>query len=33
MAHHLQVSRADFLATVNERLDHFERKVKGKNEK
>ncbi len=33
MAHHLQVSREDFLATVNERLNHFERKVKGKNEK
>lgn len=33
MAHHLQVSREDFLMTVKERLDHFERKVKGKNEK
>ena len=33
MAHHLQVSREDFLVTVKERLDHFERKVKGKNEK
>ena len=33
MAHHLQVGREDFLATVKERLDHFERKVKGKNEK
>ena len=26
-AHHLQVDRDDFLATVNERLDYFERKV------
>ena len=33
MAHHLQVSREDFLATVKERLDHFEKKVKVKNEK
>ena len=33
MAHHLQVGREDFMATVKERLDHFERKVKEKNEK
>ena len=26
MAHHLQVDRQKFLALVNERLDHFERK-------
>jgi len=33
MAHHLQVGREDFMATVKERLDHFERKVKEKHEK
>ena len=33
MAHHLQISREDFVATVKERLDHFEKKVKEKNEK
>ena len=27
MAHHLQVDRQRFLALVNERLDHFERKA------
>jgi hypothetical protein len=27
MAHHLQVDRHKFLALVNERLDHFERKA------
>ncbi len=27
MAHHLQISREDFLATVKERLDHFEKKA------
>ncbi len=32
-AHHLQVDRDDFLALVNERLDHFERKVAGKKNK
>jgi len=26
MAHHLQVDRQKFLALINERLDHFERK-------
>lgn len=26
-AHHLQVKREDFVATVNERLDYFERKA------
>ncbi len=25
MAHHLQIRRSDFIETVNERLDHFER--------
>ncbi len=29
MAHHLQVDREKFLALVRERLDFFERKVKG----
>jgi GntR family transcriptional regulator len=29
MAHHLQVDREKFLALVKERLDHFERKLKG----
>lgn len=32
-AHHLQVDRADFLALVKERLDHFERKAAGKEGK
>ena len=32
MAHHLQVDRETFLALVKERLDHFERQVKEKNE-
>ena len=27
MAHHLQIGREDFLATVKERLDHFEKKA------
>src|SRR5690348_10310516 len=30
MAHHLQVYREKFLAVVQERLDHFERKADGK---
>lgn len=32
-AHHLQVNRDDFLALVNERLDHFERKVAAKEKR
>ena len=32
MAHHLSVDREKFLALVQERLDHFERKVKEENE-
>ena len=32
MAHHLQVDREKFLALVRERLDYFERKVKGKKD-
>lgn len=31
-AHHLQVDRADFIALVKERLDHFERKVSASKE-
>ena len=31
-AHHLQVDRADFMALVKERLDHFERKVAANKE-
>ena len=31
-AHHLQVDRADFIALVKERLDHFERKVAANKE-
>ena len=31
-AHHLQVDRADFIALVKERLDHFERKVAASKE-
>jgi GntR family transcriptional regulator len=33
MAHHLQVDRAAFLTLVQERLDHFERKVASHEEK
>ena len=32
-AHHLQVDRESFLTLVNERLDYFERKAAGKQEK
>lgn len=32
-AHHLQVDRESFLALVKERLDYFERKAAGKQEK
>jgi len=31
-AHHLQIGRAAFLSLVNERLDYFERKSRGKDD-